>query len=91
MKIAKIVAVTAMAAATACAQECNSTLMWYESPAKVWTDALPVGNGQMGAMLFGGVERAFARVVRFYGGCRVKLVFELQQTPIEPAVLQYDG
>ena len=57
MNIAKIVAVTAMAAATACAQECNSTLMWYESPAKAWTDALPVGNGQMGAMLFGGVER----------------------------------
>jgi alpha-L-fucosidase 2 len=34
----------------------NSTLMWYDSPAKKWTDALPVGNAQMGAMLFSGVE-----------------------------------
>ena len=33
-----------------------STLMWYDAPAKEWTDALPIGNGQMGAMLFGGVE-----------------------------------
>ena len=61
MKIAKIVAVTAMAAASACAQECNSKLMWYESPAKVWTDALLVGNGRMGAMLFGGVEVMICR------------------------------
>ncbi|VGO20388.1 hypothetical protein SCARR_02451 [Pontiella sulfatireligans] len=29
----------------------------YDEPAKEWTDALPVGNGSMGAMVFGGVER----------------------------------
>ncbi len=32
--------------------------MWYEQPAKSWmTEALPVGNGRMGAMVFGGIER----------------------------------
>ena len=31
-------------------------LLWYRQPARVWTEALPVGNGRMGAMVFGGVE-----------------------------------
>jgi len=29
--------------------------LWYNKPAKVWTAALPVGNGRLGAMIFGGV------------------------------------
>jgi alpha-L-fucosidase 2 len=28
--------------------------LWYEQPAEVWTEALPVGNGRLGAMIFGG-------------------------------------
>ncbi len=31
--------------------------LWYRSPAKEWTEALPVGNGNLGAMAFGGVAR----------------------------------
>ena len=30
--------------------------LWYTRPAKTWTEALPVGNGQMGAMVFGGIN-----------------------------------
>jgi alpha-L-fucosidase 2 len=30
--------------------------LWYRQPAKVWTEALPIGNGNLGAMVFGGVE-----------------------------------
>jgi alpha-L-fucosidase 2 len=30
-----------------------ATLLWYDTPAKVWNDALPVGNGRLGAMIFG--------------------------------------
>ena len=30
-----------------------STLMWYDAPAKKWEEALPVGNGRIGAMVFG--------------------------------------
>lgn len=29
--------------------------LWYTQPAKVWTEALPLGNGRLGAMVFGGV------------------------------------
>jgi alpha-L-fucosidase 2 len=30
-------------------------LLWYQAPAKVWEEALPLGNGSLGAMVFGGV------------------------------------
>ncbi|MGL6269647.1 MAG: glycoside hydrolase family 95 protein, partial [Chitinophagaceae bacterium] len=30
-----------------------STLLWYNTPALKWEDALPVGNGRIGAMVFG--------------------------------------
>jgi alpha-L-fucosidase 2 len=30
--------------------------LWYEKPATKWTEALPIGNGRLGAMIFGGVE-----------------------------------
>ena len=35
------------------------TLLWYASPAEAWEEALPVGNGRLGAMVFGnyGEER----------------------------------
>jgi alpha-L-fucosidase 2 len=29
--------------------------LWYTQPAVLWTDALPVGNGRLGAMVYGGV------------------------------------
>ena len=31
--------------------------LWYSRPAEHWTDALPIGNSRMGAMVFGGVEQ----------------------------------
>ena len=31
--------------------------LWYRQPASQWTEALPVGNGRLGAMVFGGVGR----------------------------------
>ena len=31
--------------------------LWYRQPAKQWVEALPVGNGRLGAMVFGGLER----------------------------------
>jgi hypothetical protein len=30
--------------------------LWYKEPAAVWTEALPVGNGRLGAMVFGRVD-----------------------------------
>ena len=50
-----------------------SLSLWYRQPAPVeagpptawkspsaWFEALPVGNGRLGAMVFGGVERGFS-------------------------------
>lgn len=30
--------------------------LWYRHPAQKWEEALPVGNGRLGAMIFGGVD-----------------------------------
>jgi len=30
--------------------------LWFEKPAATWTEALPVGNGRLAAMVFGGVR-----------------------------------
>ena len=32
----------------------DALILWYDKPAAEWTDALPVGNGRLGAMIFGG-------------------------------------
>lgn len=31
--------------------------LWYSRPARNWTEALPLGNSHMGAMVYGGTER----------------------------------
>lgn len=41
------------AALCGCERHAGDTL-WYASPARVWEEALPVGNGHVGAMVFGG-------------------------------------
>ncbi|WP_442506808.1 glycoside hydrolase family 95 protein [Novipirellula sp. SH528] len=42
----------------------------YDQPAKQWTEALPVGNGRLGAMVFGGVseERIQFNEATLYAG-----------------------
>jgi alpha-L-fucosidase 2 len=32
----------------------NELTLWYAQPAAKWTEALPIGNGRLGAMIFGG-------------------------------------
>ena len=34
-----------------------SLRLWYERPAAQWVEALPVGNGRLGALVFGGIEQ----------------------------------
>ncbi len=34
----------------------NPLTLWYKQPANQWVEALPVGNGHLGAMVFGGVD-----------------------------------
>jgi len=35
----------------------NELKLWYRQPAEKWVEALPIGNGRLGAMIFGGTER----------------------------------
>ena len=41
------------AADTRASSDC---VLWYDDPAEKWTEALPVGNGRLGAMIFGGLK-----------------------------------
>ncbi|MDG3581070.1 glycoside hydrolase family 95 protein [Galbibacter pacificus] len=34
----------------------DKNILWYAEPANEWEKALPLGNGQLGAMVFGGVQ-----------------------------------
>lgn len=48
-------------------------VIWYDSPAKEWTEALPVGNGRLGGMLFGDPvsERLQVNEESLWGGIKV--------------------
>ncbi|MGH1558496.1 glycoside hydrolase N-terminal domain-containing protein [Caulobacter segnis] len=35
--------------------ESGSHVLWYQQPAGQWVEALPIGNGRLGAMIFGDV------------------------------------
>jgi alpha-L-fucosidase 2 len=47
-----------------------STLLWYKAPASVWEEAMPVGNGRLGAMVFGknGEERIQLNEETYWSG-----------------------
>jgi len=34
----------------------SKDLLWYRAPAAIWDQALPIGNGRLGAMVFGGAN-----------------------------------
>ena len=43
---------------TSCNNKNNDVIeLWYKQPASIWEEALPIGNGRLGAMIYGGVEK----------------------------------
>ena len=45
--------------------------LWYQAPAAEWEEALPIGNGRLGAMVYGGTDRELIQVNEesmWYGG-----------------------
>lgn len=52
------------------AQTPSSSILRYYKPAKEWVEALPVGNGHIGAMIYGGVDREEIQLNEgsFWGG-----------------------
>ncbi|MEO6719672.1 MAG: glycoside hydrolase family 95 protein [Ferruginibacter sp.] len=55
----KILQIFSLLITTACfAQEKAGLKLWYNQPAgKTWESALPIGNGRLGAMVYGNVEK----------------------------------
>jgi len=55
--VAVMLAAVVMAAAQAAPHPSRSAwTLWYTRPAAKWVEALPIGNGRLGAMVFGGTE-----------------------------------
>ena len=52
MKKTLLFATMALVSLTCCSQT-EDLKLWYDAPARQWTDALPLGNGRLGAMVFG--------------------------------------
>ena len=52
-----IALVAAVLAGGAAAAEPRDMVLWYDRPAGRWLEAMPMGNGMVGAMVFGGVGR----------------------------------
>src|SRR5947209_15017781 len=46
-------AVSARHSAAAAHSSTQPMVLWYQQPAEQWTEALPIGNGRLGAMVFG--------------------------------------
>src|SRR5688572_7477379 len=43
-------------AAVAAPGKNDQLTLWYAQPARQWVEALPIGNGRIGAMVFGGTS-----------------------------------
>jgi len=53
MKKTLLFAAVTVLSLSCCSQTNNDLKLWYDAPARQWTDALPLGNGRLGAMVFG--------------------------------------
>lgn len=46
----------ALCCGIAIAEDDNTERLWYDKPADIWLEALPIGNSHLGAMVYGGVQ-----------------------------------
>lgn len=46
----------ALSCVTVMAQDDNTERLWYDKPADIWLEALPIGNSHLGAMVYGGTQ-----------------------------------
>ena len=56
MKKYALAALLAAAALPSAAQNQLPMTLWYEQPAQYFEESLPIGNGKMGALIYGGTE-----------------------------------
>src|SRR3954454_19541219 len=54
----QMIRLAALAGLSLCfAADDNALKLWYNQPAGAWTQALPVGNGRLAAMVFGDIRK----------------------------------
>ena len=56
MLLALLTSITTAGLLSVTAQVNGQNQLWYQQPAKRWAEALPLGNGRLGAMVYGGVS-----------------------------------
>jgi alpha-L-fucosidase 2 len=57
MKSATCLLALVLGALAPVARAQDALTLWYRKPANLWVEALPVGNGHLGAMVFGGIAQ----------------------------------
>jgi len=59
----------------------NLLRIWYTRPAADWqTEALAVGNGYMGGLIFGGIKRLQFSGIKLYTGANIRTaMFQLRR------------
>ena len=68
-------------------QSVGGPTLWYRQPAAEWTEALPVGNGRVGAMVFGGIgeERIQLNVDSLWAGSPLEREREVEPSDLDRA------
>lgn len=84
---ARLILVAGLLSSKAFAQQ-PALKLWYDKPAAQWVEALPVGNGKIGAMVFGGVEEELLQLNEstLYSGGPVKKVLNPGVAGYLPAI-----
>ena len=56
----KLVFVTALLFSLCCHAQKNPPMrLWYDRPAQYFEESLPIGNGRLGALVYGGTDSCF--------------------------------
>ncbi len=56
MKKSLLLTLMLLSASMSMTAQDNTECLWYDSPAKIWLEALPIGNGRLGGMVYGGTQ-----------------------------------
>ncbi|MBQ1951549.1 MAG: glycoside hydrolase N-terminal domain-containing protein, partial [Alistipes sp.] len=64
--------------------------LWYKAPAADWNGALPVGNGRLGAMIFGNADNELLQLNEntLYSGEPATRFTDLDITPTYPEMVR---
>lgn len=66
-----VILVLCFLSAIFCFGQNHNLQLWFNKPAEKWVEALPIGNGRLAAMVFGGVENELIQLneeTLWYGG-----------------------